>query len=117
MGETSDHVKAVAPPIHAAPDVRDVKLPQLVQSIKFEEPTFRTDDVVLRLLRVDVASFSVYSLYLLAIYWNAHLPRYLGRHPARSISGPLGAYTGHGIYYTLIKSDLACRGLVVPSTF
>ena len=26
-GETSDHVKAVAPPIHAAPDVRDVKLP------------------------------------------------------------------------------------------
>ena len=116
-GETINYVKAVAPAVHAAPDVRDVKLPQSVRSIRLEEPAFRTNDVVFYLLPVDVTSFSIYSLYLLAIYWNVHLPRHLDRHPARSICGPLGAYTGYGIYYILVKSDLARLGLVVPGTF
>ena len=116
-GETINHVKAIAPAVHTAPDVRDVKLPQPVRSIGLEEPAFRTDDVVLCLLWADVASFSIYSLYLLAIYWNARLPRHLSRHLARTICGPFGAYAGYGIYYILVKSDLACLRLVVPGTF
>ena len=95
--ETINYVKSVTLAVHTAPDVRNVELLQPVWSVRLEEPVFRTDDVVLRLLRVDVASFSIYSQYLLVIYWDACLPRYLDRHPARSIYGPLGAYTGYVI--------------------
>ncbi len=67
------HVEAS---VDAAPDVRDIKFPQLVRGLGLEELAIYANNVVFRLLWLDITRFSVYVLDLLAVYGPARLTRH-----------------------------------------
>ena len=89
-GKHVKHVDAAAPPVGAAVDVGDVRLPELAWPFRPERLAPGCPDcIIFALFGLNPTHFAAGSLYFLAVCGRSRLSRYLGRHAARPVGGAL----------------------------